>query len=262
MSLSDATPQLTVILHPAATLPTAVTQLQALVEHERIRIQALPIRLDAIPRSALIIDLGDFAYWSEFDTLPMVDFFAWTLGLDTSQLAAPTRRNAWLRDLPALQQSEPCHATPFVLFAPHASSPLRAIPERLRVRFVDALARHHAQPILGFGAVAHPAYTDIGAYSRNTAEFMAWIAHATLLVSADSAAIHVAAGFDIPTLAGFVSIDPALRIAGYPHCRPCDLRCPALNGLHHSADTALLELAAQQWEKFAGFLQGDMQNGG
>lgn len=241
-------PKLAIHLHPAAHLSSAVSDLHHLVSPSVAAFQSLPIKLQSIGDDELILDLGDFAYWPEFDALPMVDFFAWALGLDAEQLREETRRNAWLKDLPLPALPAPWADAPYVLFAPHASSPLRAIPERLRVAFVEALAQRHRQPVLGFGPVAHPAYLDISAWSRSTAEFMAWIADANMLVSADSAAVHIAAGFDVPTLAGFVSIDPMLRTAGYPHCMAIDLRHPTLNGLHHTEDPTLLQLAADAWQ--------------
>ena len=60
---------------------------------------------------------------------------------------------------------------------------------------------------------------------------MAWIKGASVVVGTDSAAIHIAAGFDVPTLAFFVSIDPQLRTRDYPACRVVDARTPLADGV-------------------------------
>ena len=84
---------------------------------------------------------------------------------------------------------------------------------------------------------------------------MAWVRSARVVIGADSSAVHLAAGFEIPTLAGFTSINPVLRVRDYPDCTAVDLRTPLTDGLHTSDDPDLLHEVDRCWQTF---LQQDM----
>jgi len=234
-----------IVLHPARHAPASVQQLLALVPG--CEIQPLPLKASDIPADAALIDLGDFAYWPSFGGLAMHDFFALALGLDGLPEAA--RRNAWLADLQLPPLPAEWQQTPFVLFAPLSSSPLRTLSPELQLELVELASAHYGLPVLGFSEITHPRYHCVAAHSRDTTQFLSWIRAARVLVSTDSAAVHAAAGFGVPTLAGFTCIAPGLRVAGYPRCTTLDLRRPELDGLHFSEDPALVALAEQAWRQ-------------
>jgi ADP-heptose:LPS heptosyltransferase len=101
--------------------------------------------------------------------------------------------------------------------------------------------------VLGFHPISHLHYHDISSQSRDLDHFMVWVKNAQVVVGTDSAAIHIAAGFDVPSLAVFVSIDPMLRARDYPHCRVLDVRTALTDGLHESDDPSVVREVQQIW---------------
>jgi len=94
---------------------------------------------------------------------------------------------------------------------------------------------------VGFGAIDHQLYTDVTARAPDTADFLAWIKHAAYLMTSDTAGVHIAAGFDIPTTAFFTTIAPDLRVRDYPHCKSVSLLVPELEGIQASNRAADVE---------------------
>lgn len=244
-ALQAQAPRRPVVLHPARHAPASVQQLLGLAA--ACEVQPLPLLASDIPDDAALIDLGDFAYWPHFGHFAMHDFFASALGVDDLQEA--TRRNAWLSSLELPPLPAEWRQEPFVLFAPLSSSPLRTLSPGLQFALVELASTHYGLPVLGFTEIAHPGYHCVAEHSRDTSQFLSWIRAARVLVSTDSAAVHAAAGFSVPTLAGFTCIAPALRVAGYPRCTALDLRRPELDGLHFSEEPALVSLAEDAWRQ-------------
>ncbi|WP_431224564.1 hypothetical protein ACQ86O_06445 [Serratia sp. L9] len=130
----------------------------------------------------------------------------------------------------------------YVLFCPQASTPLRSIPGSCHATLVNALWQRFACPVLGFGQVDHPHYVNIQPFSPDSSDFLAWVKHASYVMTADTAAVHIAAGYDVPTTAFFTSIAPELRVRDYPLCQPVYFALPALNNLQASARKHDLDL--------------------
>ncbi|CAN0617469.1 conserved protein of unknown function [Burkholderia multivorans] len=252
-ALRDAHPGLRFTLYRPAAAPRYVEALYALAAGTVAPCRALPWPANALPAHAPRIDLGNHLYWPDFARMPMIDFFLAALGADPASIPAAAKRNRWLARLP-LPALPPEWRRPYVLFCPAASTAVRSVPPGLRAALVGRLARRYRLPVLGFGPLAHPAYVDVSGSAADTAQFIAWIAGARLLFSVDSAAAHIADGFDVPTLACFTTIAPTLRVRGYPHCVPVALDLPdAMRGLHRSErpdDVAAVEAAyrAVDWD--------------
>lgn len=240
-------PEVEIVLHQARHAPHPVRQLAELAAPLIGTLRLLPQPLPSIPEEATLIDIGDFAYWQSFDSLPMFDFFANALGVAPTALPEDARRNAWLGQLRLPPLPKPWRQEAYALFMPLSTSPLREIAPEARGELVRQIAEAYDLPVLGCAQLEVPHYLCVVQHSRNTAQFLGWIRDARVLVSTDTAALHAAAGFDVPTLAGFVSIDPALRAANYPLCTALDLRQPELRGLHHSDDPELVALAHDAW---------------
>jgi ADP-heptose:LPS heptosyltransferase len=117
---------------------------------------------------------------------------------------------------------------------------------------VERIWRQYGLPVLGFHAISHPHYRDISPHSGNLDQFIAWVKGAAAVIGTDSSAIHIAAGFDVPTLAVFVSIDPALRVRDYPNCRVLDVRTELTDGLHESDDPMVLREVDRIWQTIVG----------
>ncbi|HKT67234.1 MAG TPA: ADP-heptose--LPS heptosyltransferase [Burkholderia sp.] len=246
-------PGLHFTLYRPARAPRHVAALYALAADVVAPSRALPYAADALPAHAPCIDLGNHLYWPAFARQPMIDFFLDALGVDPATVPAAAKRNRWLArlQLPALPAE---WQRPYALFCPTASTAVRSVPPALRAAFVEQLAQRYGLPVAGFGPVAHPAYVDVSRDAADTAHFMAWVKGASVLFAPDTAALHLADGFDVPTLGCFTTIGPALRVRDYPHCVPVALDLPAeLHGLHRSErqdDLAAVEAAyaAIDWD--------------
>ncbi|WP_231935888.1 MULTISPECIES: ADP-heptose--LPS heptosyltransferase [Burkholderia] len=221
--------------------------------------RALPWPAAALPSGArdARIDLGNHLYWPAFAATPMIDFFLSALGVPPESVPASAKRNRWLAGL-ALPELPPAwHGRRYVLFCARASTPLRSIPATQRAALVDRLARIYRLPVLGFEPIDHPDYVDVSSYCTDTGQFIGWVKHARAVFSVDTAAVHLADGFDVPTLALFSSIPPGLRARDYPHCTSVTLDLPdALRSRHASDrldDLAQLEAAYRRidWDALA-----------
>ncbi|GAB7537679.1 glycosyltransferase family 9 protein [Burkholderia sp. 3C] len=242
-ALRGAHPALRFVLYRPARLAAHVAQLDALAARPTshgdavAEIRTLPVALDALPAAAPKIDVGNQLYRPAFASLPMIDYFLDALGAEPAAIPAEAKRNRWLARLALPALPAPWHARRYALFCADASTPLRSIPPGQRAALVDRIAQRYGLPVLGFGPVDHRAYVDVRALSPDTAAYLAWVRGAAVLIGADSSAIHVADGFDVPTLACFTSIAPELRVRDYPHCRPVVVPVPpALHDRHASDD--------------------------
>ena len=238
-------PGVRIHLYRTRHAPAHVERLYPMASHIVDHLHYLPKPLAAIPHDA--IDLSDFLFWPPFATQPMVDFFLQSLGVAPDEVPAAAKCNRWLAglDLPSLP---PLWAgRDYVLLCSEASTPLRSMPEAQALALVEQAWRRYRLPVLGFRPLSHERYTDVSAHSRHLEQYMAWVRDASVLVATDSSAVHVAAGFEVPTLAVFVSIDPVLRVRDYVHCHAIDARTALTSGLHCSDDAALLEEVRRIW---------------
>jgi ADP-heptose:LPS heptosyltransferase len=136
----------------------------------------------------------------------------------------------------------------YVLFCDQASTALRAVPPEQVTKMVERIWRRYGLPVVGFHPISHPHYRDVSPHSRDLDHFMAWVKGASAVIGTDSSAIHIAAGFGVPTLAVFVSIDPMLRARDYPNCRVLDARTEVTDGLHESDDAVVLREVRRIWQ--------------
>lgn len=229
-------PHLAFTIYRPARAPRYVQRLYELAAHLG-DVVFLPVPLARLPVDELKIDIGNQLFWPRFASMPMIDFFLWALGVAPESIAADDKRNHWLADVPLA----PMASEPYALFCPDASTPVRSIPASVRARIVARLADETGLPVLGFGAVDHPRYRDIAPLCADTDDFLAWIGHARYLVTADTAALHVAAGFDVPTTAFFSTIPASMRARDYANCAAVEMNLPHLRGMHASARPADLD---------------------
>lgn len=224
--------------------PAYVKQLYEIAAPQLGEIVDLPVRLAAPEEGELRIDIGNHLFWPKFTRMPMIDFFIDALGVKPESIPAELKRNHWLEDLclPAPQAT----SGDYVLLCPTASTPVRSIPASQHARLAEALWQRFRLPVAGFGAIDHARYIDLTSRSPGTADFMAWIRGARYLFTPDTAALHIAAGFDIPTTAFFTTISPDLRVRDYPFCHSVSLPLPQLEGIQASnqaGDIRMIERA-------------------
>jgi hypothetical protein len=246
--LRDAQPHLELTLYRPATSPDYVEHLYRLAAGIVGEIRQLPWPVAAIPAGEPIVDIGNIVYWPRFSTQPMIDVFCEAMGLDPAQVPASAKTNRWLAELALPALPEAWRARPYVLFSPAASTPIRRIPRAFWHRWIDRLWDAYGLPVLGFVDIDHPRFVDLRDQAPDTSNFLMWIKHAQAMVTADSAAVHAAAGFDIPTTAIFTTIDPVLRVRDYPRCTPVDLAIEELRGLHSSDLARHVTLVERAWQ--------------
>jgi len=243
-------PSLRIQLYRTPHAPPFVERLYQLASHILEPVTYLPRPLHALPQD--VVDLSDFLYWSSFDSEPMVDFFIRALGIRLDEVPASAKANRWLAQVPLPAVNAPGTERRYALFCDQASTPLRTVPHEHAAQMVERIWREYGLPVLGFRSIAHPHYRDISERSRSLDQYLAWIKGSTVVIGTDSSAIHIAAGFDVPTMAVFVSIDPLLRARDYQHCRVLDVRTELTNGLHQSEDPEVLQEVRRIWRGLVG----------
>jgi hypothetical protein len=225
-------PHLSFTIYRPAHAPGYVKRIYELAAPLLGSVIDLPVILDTLPYTELRIDLGNHLFWPKFSSLPMIDFFLDAMGIRADEVPAMDKRNHWLQAL-VLPRPQAVKGD-YVLLCPTASTPVRSIPASMHKDFVEALWQRYRLPVAGFGNIDHMVYTDVTSRAPDTADFLAWIKHAAYLVTPDTAAVHVAAGFDIPTTAFFTTIAPDLRVRDYPFCKSVSLPVPELEGIQAS----------------------------
>lgn len=239
-------------LYRPNSTPKYVEELYSLIAGKTASINHLPWQVNKLIYSGICIDVGNHLFWPEFNTIPMIDFFLKALGVNPQEIATKHKSNGWLKtlDLPNLPLE--WINQNYILFCPTASTPIRSIPSAIQNIFIDTLWDKYKLPILGFETIEHPHYTNIQHLSPNTEHFLAWVKHARFLLSCDTAAVHIAAGFDVPTTAIFSTISAQLRVRDYPLCNAITLDLPQFRNVHHSNKIEDLVLLENTYHKLFG----------
>ena len=148
----------------------------------------------------------------------MADYYLDHLSIAPESVAASDKKpilpQALAQSPAVLAQLERLAARPRILFAGSASDKIRRLPERI----LAELAAAH--PNLSFVVPGPSAVELANVFSLDTSgglgDFVTAIRHCDALVSADSAAYHIAAAFDIPALVLFGPIGSSIRTGYYP----------------------------------------------
>jgi Glycosyltransferase family 9 (heptosyltransferase) len=243
--LKQRDPSLRIEVWRSRCAPAFVERLYALADGVVDRVHRLPQPLHTLPSE--LVDLSDFLHWPSFAALPMVDFFVAGVGLSPQAMPDTAKANRWLALLPVAPTSAAAQAGRYVLFCADASTPLRSVPGDQAAAMVEQIWQRYRLPVCGFRAIAHPRYHDVSSLSPDLDAYLGWVRSAQLVVSTDSSALHIAAGFDRPTLALFTGIAPKLRVRDYPLCRSLDIGTPATRGLHESREPLVLAELHAAW---------------
>jgi hypothetical protein len=169
---------------------------------------------------ARCVDIRDFAFDPAFRSTAMIDYFLGVLGLNAQAVPPALRRNAWLasRIPPKPQQG-------YALVCPRTASALRTMPREVHDAVVATLARRGLR-ILTQGMPIAPAKP--AAEAADLAELCAVVSRAALIVSADTAMVHLADAYSVPCLAFFTTHRPELRVRDYPGVRAVHQPVPGL----------------------------------
>jgi hypothetical protein len=159
-----------------------------------------------------IIDLRDFAHDPQFRGVAMIDYFLERLAVDPAEIPSSRKRNSWLakRVLPV----PPDCVGGYVLLCPSASMQLRCMPALVHETVCRWLMRNTRLPVV----------TQFTRSNEPTlGHLCGLVASAALVVSADTAMVHLADAFSVPCLAFFPTHRPVWRTRDYPLCHSVQL---------------------------------------
>ncbi|MGH7057622.1 MAG: glycosyltransferase family 9 protein, partial [Acetobacteraceae bacterium] len=206
----------------------------------------LPYRARARAPFETRVSMREFAFDPAFRGVAMIDFFLRRLGADPSAIAAAQKRNRWLaraitpRPPPGLPQR-------YVLVCPRASIPLRTMPEAVHACILADLLTLQELPVVTQGRPAAHARLIYCPACRSLAELAGLVREAALIVSTDTAMLHLADAWSVPTLAFFVTHDPEWRVRDYPFCTAVRLPARLPPALEFPRDDRDLARAAAAW---------------
>lgn len=153
------------------------------------------------------IDMRDFAFDPAFRGVAMIDYFLARLGVAPCRVPAAWRRNLWLA--PRLPELAGLPRADAVLVCPHTANAMRTMPEPVHRHILAWFAANTAARVLTQASLKRA--DGLAALARQ-------VAGVKLVVSADTAMVHLADALATPCLAFFPTHDPAWRVRDYPLC--------------------------------------------
>lgn len=209
----------------------------------------MPYQLDKLNSNTVNIDIGNQLYWQDFNKLEMHDFFLRNLGVDYKYIKTEKQNNFLQRIFPNHKDKKSNYA----IFCPYASTKLRSIPEKFHKKIIRMLIEKTNMQVLGYSKIEIPGYRFIGNLTNTTHDFISVIAQSSYVYTVDSSALHISAGFDIPTYCLFTSIKPNLRSIYYPNCQSHYIGFKRVECLHQSDDGEILREIMGNYETLFNF---------
>ena len=195
-----------------------------------------------------VIDIRDFAFDPAFRGMAMIDFFLMRLGVDVASVPPAGRRNVWLGE-----RMRPARGGGYVLVCPRSSMALRDMPPAIHAGIVRTLGETQDLAILTQGPAVGGARSV--APKDDLAGLCALVAGAGLMVSTDTAMVHLADAFDVPCLALFTTHRPVWRVRDYPTVRAVHLPADLPEALEFSRGAEDLAAVAAAWHAGAGEIE-------
>jgi hypothetical protein len=202
-------------------------------------------RFDPGGAFAGMIELRDFAFDPDFQQMAMIDFFLRRLGVPPYSVPAAWRRNTWLA--PRVMPAQPEFPPGYILVCPQASMRLRQMPGPIHAYILrQALA---IGPVLTQGTVPDPLRGDVvrSPPCETLEALCSLVRHAKLVISTDTAMVHLADAFEVPCLAFFPTHRPEWRVRDYPRCLPIALQSRLPPGIEFARGPGDDELARLSW---------------
>ncbi|HBH6890282.1 hypothetical protein QO199_25165 [Serratia bockelmannii] len=208
-------------------------------------IHYMPYSLKKISPNEINIDIGNQVFWRDFDELEMHDFFFKNIGINPTSVDEAWKKNTWLQKEIPRNKSEK-----YVLFCPYSSTKLRSIPDKYHYKIIDELYKKHKVSVFGFCNSAHPKYHNVASKCLTTRQYIEMIANSSYVYTCDSSALHIAAGYNIPTFCVFTSIEPGLRARYYSNCSAVYIGDSTVQGLHDTNEESIIRHVETNFEKF------------
>lgn len=211
-------------------------------------VEPLPARPEEMDWSGTVIDMRDFAFDPAFRGVAMIDYFLRHLRLEPDRVPAALKRNLWLA--PRARLKHPAGLPDrYVLVCPNTSMAIRDMPDAIHVHILRRLAARAGLPIVTQGTPPDDGPGVIQAPDCAGIETLLGLAAGSaLVVSTDTAMVHLADAFDIPCLAFFPTHRPEWRVRDYPRCWPIHLPAPGLpEALEFARDDSDIAAAQAAW---------------
>ena len=237
------------VLFRLPDLPVMVQALYAAADFAEIRplpweFASTERRFDPGDGFAGVIDLRDFAFDPDFQQTAMIDFFLRRLGVPPDSVPAAWRRNGWLASRVMAQTEFP---PGYLLVCPQASMRLRDMPDAVHAHILRrALA---VGPVLTQGAVPDGLGGEViqTPPCKTLVALCGLVRNARLVISTDTAMIHLAAAFSVPCLAFFPTHRPQWRVRDYPQCLSVALSSRLPPGIEFARGPGDDALARSSW---------------
>ncbi|HBV4054026.1 TPA: glycosyltransferase family 9 protein [Klebsiella quasipneumoniae] len=245
-AIKKKNPKIKIKIIRPETAPSYVEELYELASSVIDELHYMPFHIQKLPCTALNIDVGNQLYSPDFHIMEMHDYFIQGLGVKLDDVNHNELSNKWLGNIdlgaPAFEN--------YTLFAPVASTKIRSIPSKFYYDIVDMLSRLEGKRVLGFVDVNHKNYINISKYSPHTKDFIALIKYASNVYTCDSSALHIAAGFGVPTECVFNTIPPELRTKYYSNCKSIYVGNKRLEKIQSSEDFQLVKMVENNFREY------------
>ena len=197
-----------------------IAELYAKARHVA-EIHPLPYKDIGLGEPDKLIDLRDFAFDPAFRGVAMIDYFLRHVGLEPGEVPAILKRNVWLAPAMRLNRRDDLPER-YILVCPHAAMAMREMPEHAHAAILRKLAAAQPLPVLTQGDAPDDLAGGVTAVpvARSLGELCELVAGACLMVSTDTAMVHLADAFGVPCVAVFTTHRPEWRVRDYPLCRP------------------------------------------
>lgn len=170
-----------------------------------------------------VVDIRDFAFDPGFRGVAMIDFFLDRLGLDPASVPPALKRNSWLA--PRISPTPPVFGSGYALVCPASSMSMRDMPHDAHARVLAwLLARGWQVATQGRPPEALQDQVIHLPACATMAELCGQVAHAACVIATDTAMVHLADAFSVPTLAFFTTHRPEWRMRDYANCTAIHLQ--------------------------------------
>jgi hypothetical protein len=192
-----------------------------------------------------VIDIRDFAFAPDFQRTSMIDFFLRRLGVAPQFIPSALKRNSWLA--PRIGSQPSTWPRGYVLVCPRSSTPLRDMPDEIHHDILRQLVTAH--PVVTQGRVPTGLADEVlhAPECATFTELCTLVRNARLIISTDTAMVHLADAFEVPCLAFFPTHHPEWRVRDYPRCVAVALRSALPPGLEFARGAGDHALAQRAW---------------
>lgn len=245
-AIKEKNPNIKIRVIRPETAPPYVEEVYKLAASVIDELDYMPFNIHELSKSALNVDVGNQLYSPYFHVMEMHDYFIQSLGLKLDDINHDELTNKWLNNI---DYGAPIYEN-YTLFTPLASTKIRSIPSVFYYDIVEMLSNRDGKKVLGFVDVNHKNYLNIAKHITNTKDFMSVIKAASNVYTCDSSALHIAAGFRVPTQCVFNTIPPELRIKYYSNCNPVYVGNSKLEKIQSSEDLSLIKIVENNYREY------------